>query len=135
MPHLSGSAISILGAIVLGDAAVSAGIVSPIMVIVISLSAIASLMFSNIGMVNAIRIWRIIFMLFATTTGMIGIFLAGILLISSLTSKTSLDKPYLYPLIPLNKKFLKNVLFKEKIEKDNKRMPILTNKNYTRSRL
>lgn len=135
MPHLSGSAISILGAIVLGDAAVSAGIVSPIMVIVISLSAIASLMFSNIGMVNAIRIWRIIFMLFATTTGMIGIFLAGILLTSSLTSKTSLGKPYLYPLIPLNKKFLKNVLFKEKIEKDNKRMPILTNKNYTRSRL
>ena len=135
MPHLSGSAISILGAIVLGDAAVSAGIVSPIMVIVISLSAIASLMFSNIGMVNAIRIWRIIFMIFATTTGMIGIFLAGILLTSSLTSKTSLGKPYLYPLIPLNKKFLKNVLFKEKIENDNKRMPVLTNKNYTRSRL
>lgn len=135
MPHISGTAISILGAIVLGDAAVSAGIVSPIMVIVVSLSAIASLMFSNIGMVNAIRIWRIIFMIFATTTGMIGIFLASILLLVSLTSKSSLGKPYLYPLIPLNKKFLKNTLFKTRIEKDNKRMPILTNKNYTRSRL
>ena len=135
MPHLSGTAISILGAIVLGDAAVSAGIVSPIMVIVISLSAISSLMFSNVGMVNAIRIWRIIFMLFATTTGMIGIFLAGILLITSLSSKDSFGKPYLYPLIPLNKKFLKHFLFKEKIKNNNKRMPILTNKNYTRSKL
>ena len=135
MPHLSGTAISILGAIVLGDAAVSAGIVSPIMVIVISLSAIASLMFSNVGMVNAIRIWRIIFMLFATTTGMIGIFLAGILLITELSSKSSFGKPYLYPLIPLNKRFLKDAILKTKIQKNNKRMPILTNKNYTRSKL
>lgn len=135
MPHLSGTAISILGAIVLGDAAVSAGIVSPIMVIVISLSAIASLMFSNVGMVNAIRIWRIVFMLFATTTGIIGIFLASILLITALTSKAPFGKPYLYPLIPLNKSFLKKVIIKEKIENDNKRMPILTDKNYTRSKL
>lgn len=135
MPHLAGSAISILGSIVLGDAAVTAGIVSPITVIIVSLSAIASLMFSSVGMVNAIRVWRIIFMLFATTAGMIGIFLAGILLTTSLTSKSSFGKPYLYPLIPLNKKFLKNVLFKSKIEKDNTRMPILTDKNYTRSNL
>ena len=74
-------------------------------------------------------------MLFATTTGMIGIFLAGILLITSLSSKDSFGKPYLYPLIPLNKKFLKHFLFKEKIKNNNKRMPILTNKNYTRSKL
>lgn len=135
MPHLSGTAISILGAIVLGDAAVSAGIVSPIMVIVVAISAISSLMFSNVGMVNAIRIWRIIFMIFATTCGIVGIFLAGILLISNLCSFTSFGKPYLYPLIPLDKKFLFGSLFKQKIEKDNVRMPILTNKNYIRSKL
>ena len=74
-------------------------------------------------------------MIFATTAGMIGIFLAGILLITNLCSQSSLGKPFLYPLIPLNKKFLKQVMFKEKIEKENKRMPILTNKNYTRSNL
>lgn len=135
MPHLSGTAISILGAIVLGDAAVAAGIVSPIMVIVVSLSAIASLMFSHIGMVNSIRIWRIIFMIFATFSGIIGIFIAGFLLIIHLSSLYSFGKPYLYPLIPLNKEFLKKVLIKVKKQKDNKRMPILTNKNYTRSRL
>ena len=135
MPHLSGTAISILGAIVLGDAAVSAGIVSPIMVIVIALSAISSLMFSHIGMVNAIRVWRIIFMLFATLAGIIGVFLAGFLLTINLSSLSSIKKPYLYPLIPLNKKFLLSNLGKDSIKKDNKRMPILTNKNYTRSKL
>ena len=135
MPHLSGTAISILGAIVLGDAAVSAGIVSPIMVIVIALSAISSLMFSHIGMVNAIRIWRIIFMLGATLAGIIGVFLAGFLLIINLSSLSSIKKPYLYPLIPLNKKFLLKSIGKSSIKKSNKRMPILTNKNYTRSKL
>ena len=153
MPHLSGTAISILGAIVLGDAAVAAGIVSPIMVIIIALSAIASLMFSNIGMVNAIRFWRIVFMLFAALSGIVGIFFASIILITLPTNATtteliiapfplnarlslkSLSKPYLYPLIPLNKKFLKQVLVKNSIYKENKRMPILTNNNYTRSNL
>ena len=135
MPHLSGTAISILGAIVLGDAAVAAGIVSPIMVIIIALSAISSLMFSNIGMVNAIRLWRIIFMLFASIAGIIGIFFAGFILIAHLSSLKSGAKPYLYPLIPLNKNYLKEVLIKKTISKENKRISILTNKNYTRSNL
>ena len=108
----NGRTYRLAGAIVLGDAAVSAGIVSPIMVIVVAISAISSLMFSNVGMVNAIRIWRIIFMIFATTCGIVGIFLAGILLISNLCSFTSFGKPYLYPLIPLDKKFLFGSLFK-----------------------
>ena len=135
MPHLSGTAISILGAIVLGDAAVAAGIVSPIMVIIVAISAIASLMFSNIGMVNAIRLWRIIFMIFASFAGIIGIFFAIIILIVHLSSLKTFSKPYLYPLIPLNKRFLKEVIIKNPITKDNKRMPILTNTNYTRSKL
>ena len=133
MPHLAGTAISILGAIVLGDAAVAAGIVSPIMVIIIALSAIASLMFSDVGIVNAIRFWRIFFMILATLMGIVGIFFAGILLTVKLTSLNSFGKPYLYPLIPLDKKFLFNSIIKRKKDKDNMRMNILTNKNYKRS--
>ena len=133
MPHLAGTAISILGAIVLGDAAVAAGIVSPIMVIIISLSAIASLMFSDIGIVNAIRFWRILFMILATLMGIVGIFFAVILLTVKLTSLSSFGKPYLYPLIPLNKRFLVNSIIKKEKKNDNTRMPILTDKNFKRS--
>ncbi len=135
MPHLSGTAISILGAIVLGDAAVAAGIVSPIMVIIIALSAISSLMFSNIGMVNAIRFWRILFIIFAGIAGIIGIFFASFILIGHLCNLKSGEKPYLYPLVPLNKAFLKEVITKRNIKSENKRIPILTDKNYTRSNL
>lgn len=134
MPHLSGTAISILGAIVLGDAAVAAGIVSPIMVIVIAISAISSLMFSHIGMVNAIRLWRIIFMLLATCFGIIGIFFAIFILLIDICSINSFGKPYLYPFTPFNKRFAEEAIIKKGIKKETKRMPLLTNKNYTRSR-
>lgn len=135
MPHSAGSAISILGAVVLGDAAVSAGIVSPIMVIVIAISAISSFMFTNIGMINSIRVWRIIFMLFATFFGIYGIFLCGTLLILELADMKSFGKPYLYPIAPFNLEFFTENIFKKNIKKVSNRMPILTNKNKKRSRL
>ena len=74
-------------------------------------------------------------MLFASIAGIIGIFFASFILIAHLSSLKTAEKPYLYPLIPLNKKFLKEVLIKKNIKNKNKRMPILTNKNYTRSNL
>ena len=132
MPHLSGSAISILGAIVLGDAAVTAGIVSPIMVIVIAVSAICSLMFSHVSVSNAIRFWRFIFMIFATCFGIPGIFLCGILFVIILSDMKSFGKPYLYPIAPFNGNMLKNVLVKLNIKKEKKRNPLLTDKNFTR---
>ena len=133
MPHLAGSAISILGAIVLGDAAVSAGIVSSIMVIVIAISAICSLMFSQVAMINAIRFWRILFMIFATGFGIPGLFMAGFLLIINLASLKSFGKPYLYPVTPFNFTFFKDTIGKLNIKKNTKRMELLTDKNYTRS--
>ena len=74
-------------------------------------------------------------MLFASIAGIIGIFFASLILIAHLSSLKSVSKPYLYPLIPLNKAFLKEVIIKKSIYKENKRMPILTDKNYTRSDL
>lgn len=132
MPHLSGSAISILGAIVLGDAAVTAGIVSPIMVIVIAVSAICSLMFSHVSVLNAIRFWRLVFMIFATCFGIPGIFLCGILFVIILCDMKSFGKPYLYPLAPYNFNLLKNILVKLNIKKVKMRNPLLTDKNFKR---
>lgn len=133
MPSLSGSAISILGAIVLGDAAVSAGVVSPIMVIVIAISAICSLMFSHISMTNGIRWWRLLFMIFSTILGLPGIFFCGILFIIYLSDLKSFGKPYLFPFAPFNFNFLKKKTVKENIKQDIKRNPLLTDINYTRS--
>lgn len=135
MPSTSGSAISILGAIVLGDAAVTAGIVSPIMVIIIAASSICSLMFSHVAMVNAIRLWKIIFIIFASFFGLVGIVLGIFLLLIEICSLKSFGKPYLYPIIPLNTNFLNDTFILRNIRKRQKRNPLLTDTNYTRSRL
>ena len=73
MSSTSGSAVSILGGLILGDAAVSAGIVSPIMIIVIAISSIAGLIFTSIELVNALRIYKIFLLLLATFLGIYGV--------------------------------------------------------------
>lgn len=125
MPSVSGNAISILGAIVLGDAAVSAGIVSPIMVIIIAISSICSLMFSNVAMVNAIRLWKIIFLIFASFLGIVGLVFASFLFIIIISSLKSFGKPYLYPVAPLGKSKIKDSFIVPKISKL-KQDPILS---------
>ena len=61
-PSKYGTAISILGALILGDAAVKAGIVSPIMIITIAICFISSLVFTNPDFNNALRIYRFLFL-------------------------------------------------------------------------
>jgi len=80
MSTTSGSAISILGGLILGDAAVSAGIVSPIMIIVIAISSIAGLIFSSIELVNALRMYKIILLLLGTLLGIYGVVLGAIIM-------------------------------------------------------
>lgn len=97
-----GTAISILGGLVLGDAAVNAGIISPIMIIVVAISAISGLVFQSIEMVNAIRWWRFILIILASLFGLYGIFLGLIQIISNISDTKSFDKDYLYPFAPIN---------------------------------
>lgn len=135
MPSQSGNAISILGAIVLGDAAVSAGIVSPIMLIIIAISAICGLTFSHLAIINAIRFWRVIFMLFGTFLGIPGLIFCLFLFIIKLSSIKSFGKPYLYPLSPINFKMITSSIIKKELKKDNKRNTLLTDTNYKRSNI
>ena len=125
LPSQMGSAISILGGIILGDAAVAAGIVSPIMVIVIALTAISSLIFSHLDIINSIRIWRIIFMIFASFFGLVGLYMCGYLFVTILVSYKSFGKPYLYPLAPVNFRALKDSFIKTKGNNENEKYPIL----------
>lgn len=102
IPSSQGTAISILGGLVLGDAAVSAGIISPIMIIVIAISAISGLLFQSMEVVNAIRFWRFILIILASLLGLYGIFIGILLIIINLSDTQSLDSDYLYPFAPIN---------------------------------
>lgn len=134
MPSSMGTAVSILGGLVLGDAAVSAGIISPIMIIVIAISAISGLVFSSIELISAVRWWRIIMMLIATFFGIYGIFLGSIFLISKLASTSSFGKPYLAPFSPIILSEQKDAVLRLKNKGIKKRNPLLTKKNRIRGR-
>ena len=103
LPNSMGTSISIVGALVLGDAAVNAGLVSPMAVIVIAITSITGLIFTDLDIINAFRIWRIIFLLLSTTMGLVGFVCAGIIFTTKLCSLESLGVDYLLPYSPFNK--------------------------------
>ncbi len=100
MPRAVGSAISIVGALVIGQAAVEAGIVTATMVIVVSLTAISSFVSPTFNMGIAVRILRFGFMILAGTFGLFGIILGLIAMVLHLSSLRSFGIPYLSPNAP-----------------------------------
>ncbi len=133
-PNSYGSAISILGALILGEAAVNAGFVSPIMIIVVAFTFITSLLFTEQELVQAARHFRIIFLFLAAIYGLYGIVLAFIYFIIHITNLKTLSMPYFYPISPFKKDYLFKGLLKKNITKDTKRSTLLASKNLTRER-
>ncbi len=126
MSSTNGSAVSILGGLILGDAAVSAMIVSPIMIIVIAISSIAGFVFNSIELVNATRIYKIILLLLASLFGIYGIIIGSILLLYNLRSLKPFGIPYTSPFFPFVKEELHDTFTRS--EKDIKtRNPFLSN--------
>lgn len=100
LPAAIGQAISIVGALILGDAAIRAGLVSPAVVIVIALTAIASFSTPIFSLGIAIRILRFLFTLLAASFGLFGLQFGLFLLITHLCSLRSFGVPYLSPFAP-----------------------------------
>lgn len=111
-PQIIGASISIVGALVIGEAVVSAGIISPIVVIIVSISAVAGMSFNDLDLINAIRIWRIIFMLSAGFFGLIGIILMFMIFISGLCSFDTFNTSYLSSIAPFDLSSLKSSIFR-----------------------
>lgn len=100
IPGVLGSTIGIVGAIVLGQAAVSANLVSPIMVVLVALTGVASFTIPDYRMAFALRIYRFVLLLLAAALGFVGIAFGMIILTALLTSMKSFGVPYLSPLGP-----------------------------------
>lgn len=132
MASTVGSAVSILGGLILGDALVSAGIISPIMIIVVAVSAISGLVFTSIEMSNSIRFYRIFLMILASLFGIFGIYIGFTTLIIHLSSIKTLTLPYLSPISPLIKEEQQDAIIKLNKRGKKLRNPLLARKNMTR---
>lgn len=101
LPKNIGSAISIVGTLVIGQAAVEAGIISAAMVIVVAITAISSFVLPSFNMSIAFRMLRFPLMALAGSFGLFGIFVGIMALILHLCSLRSFGVPYLTSLAPL----------------------------------
>lgn len=126
MPTGSGTTMGIVGALVLGQAAVDAGIVSPIAVIVVAFTSICSLIFTDTDFINGIRFWRIIFMLAATFLGLLGVLIATLILLIKLCDLDYYKVSYLSPFAPLNIKDQENSIILFPFPKRKKRPSYIT---------
>ena len=124
MSQTSSSAVSILGGLILGDAAVSAGIVSPIMIIVIAISSISGLIFSSLELSNALRTYKILLLILSSVLGIYGVLIGLIYLIINLINTKTFNYKYLSPIYPFNKNEIKDSFIKLK---NTKRNSYLTN--------
>lgn len=127
MPRAIGQAISIVGALVLGEAAVNAGIVSTIMIIIVSITAITSLIFPEYNFSNPIRILRFVFIALSAFLGLFGITMGLMIMIIYLCSLQSFGIPYMYPLAPFNFKAMKDALIRANIKNQSQKPNLIVN--------
>ena len=97
LPRPVGSSIGIIGGLIVGEAAVSAGIVSPIVVIVVALTGIASFAIPSYSLVAAFRLSKFLIIALSAALGLLGFWIALILLLIHLASLKSFGLPYLFP--------------------------------------
>ncbi|MEB8811919.1 spore germination protein, partial [Bacillus cereus] len=102
LPTPISQTVGIVGGIVIGQAAVQAGIVSNIMIIIVAVTTIASSIVPNYEMGLAIRLLRFPMMLLAALFGMVGIIIGWMTIIAHLVSLESLGTPYGSPLSPFH---------------------------------
>ncbi|SFF42666.1 spore germination protein KA [Paenibacillus algorifonticola] len=112
LPRPVGQTISIVGALVIGQAAVQAGIISAPIIIIVSLTGIASFLIPHPGMSQAFSLLRFPMVICAGTFGLFGVSAGMIAILIHLTNLHSFGVPYLTPLAPFNRSGLMDVLIR-----------------------
>jgi len=132
MPRALGQTISVVGALVLGQAAVEAGLASTAMVIVISITALSSFALPSTDMSLALTYPRIILLVLGGTLGLVGLNCGMIILFLRLTSLRSYGVPYLSPMAPFQGKKMTDIFIRSPLLTKFKKSWFSRRKNSTR---
>ena len=97
LPQAVGQSVSVIGGIVVGTAAVEAGLVSPVALIAVSIAGICGFALPNRDLAEAVRLWRLILAGTAAVGGLFGVTVGLISLLIHLSGLTCLGVPYLAP--------------------------------------
>lgn len=110
MPRSIGQAVSLVGAIVIGDAAVSAGLIGAPMLIIVAMTAISSFVVTELY--QPISLLRFLFIILGGTTGLYGLVIGVGALVINMCSLEQYGNAYLAPLIPYNKSLFRDTFLR-----------------------
>lgn len=122
IPTIIGSTIGIVGALILGQAAVEANIVSPILVVIVAITGLSSFAIADTSLNFAIRIMRFIMLIAASCIGFYGIAIVMTILLTRLVSYQSIGVPFFSPFVPYEKSS-GDLIFRPIIKKQKRRPP------------
>lgn len=118
LPQPIGGAMSIVAALILGDAAVGAGVASRITIIIVALSSLSYFLIPKLY--GAVSIWSIIFVLAGAIYGLPGIFICLIIFITTLADLKSTGYAYLFPVGSLDIFKFKDVVYRGRLSRISK---------------
>lgn len=131
LPGPMGNTLGIVGGLIIGDAAVSANLVSPVVVIIVALTAIAAFTVPNEEFASTFRIIRYLIIFLSAFFGLFGFVIGLMLILIHLASLKSFGTLYLSPFVAseINDGSDRNDAFIKRSIKDLKKRPIFTMKN------
>ncbi|OPJ58099.1 spore germination protein [Clostridium oryzae] len=130
LPRPVGQAVSIVGALVIGEAAVSAGLVGGLLVIVVALTAVSSFVVPTYT--DVVAILRAVFLILAGAMGIFGIGMGIMVVAIHMVSLRSFGAPYVSPIAPLDVQGLKDSFIRSHLWKMKNRPKDITHENITR---
>ena len=132
MPNSLGMALSIIGALALGNTAVDAGIISPPSIVIVAISSVALYIIPD--QIAETRLLRVLFTLIGGIVGLYGVVVSFIILTTYLTHIKSFGVPYLAPIAPNVSSDKKDAFLKKPVQEMNQRPVFIVGKNKTRQK-
>ncbi len=100
LPNAIGQTLAVVGGLIIGDAAIRAGLTSPTLLVTVATTAVATFMLVNQSLAGAVSIARIFILIVSATLGIFGFLVSFFVILVLLANKRSFGLPYLAPASP-----------------------------------
>ncbi|MFF2888930.1 spore germination protein [Paenibacillus sp. NPDC057967] len=102
LPRPVGQTVSVVGGLIIGDAAIRAGMTSPTMLVVAAVSAVSTFTLVNQSLAGSVSLFRVVILILSSILGMFGFFVGMFGLLLYMCSLESFGQPYMQPIAPLH---------------------------------